>query len=206
MSNYLCVDTSSRYLTVIAAHGDKVALRHVPDCALNHSVVLMDEIDAALEEARLCPSECDYFAAVTGPGSFTGIRIGISAVKGFAVALDAKCLGVTSFDMLSYNVNSDCSYAVAIDAAHGHFYVCGYTADGECDISPCYLSEEELVGLGRPVYGFEELELPSYTMLDAAQCLLKISADPQAMRGGLAALYVRRSQAEEERARRLRGL
>ena len=84
MSNYLALDTSSRYLTVLAVKGEKKVLRHSADCAMQHSVRLMGEVEAALEEAGLTPAECDFFAAVTGPGSFTGIRIGIATAKGFS--------------------------------------------------------------------------------------------------------------------------
>ena len=90
MSNFLAIDTSSRYLTVLAQKGDRQVLRHLSECAMKHSQILMDEIDAALSEAELKPEECDFFAAVTGPGSFTGIRIGIATVKGFAFGVPIK--------------------------------------------------------------------------------------------------------------------
>lgn len=90
MSNFIAIDTSSRYLTVVAQKGERFVLRHLPECAMQHSVILMDEIDKALDELSLTPAECDFFAAVVGPGSFTGIRIGIAAVKGFALATGKK--------------------------------------------------------------------------------------------------------------------
>ena len=83
MADFLAVDTSSRYLTVLAKKGDKTVIRHIGDCAMQHSVILMGEIESALEEAGLTPDGCDYFAAVTGPGSFTGIRIGVATIKPF---------------------------------------------------------------------------------------------------------------------------
>lgn len=208
MSNFLAVDTSSRYLTVVACKGDKVAKSYIEDCALKHSVTLMAEIERVLGEISLAPAECDFFAAVTGPGSFTGIRIGISCVKGFATALSKRAAGVTAFEMLSYNVNSDCDFALAIDALHGNFYVCGYNRTGGCDISPRFLSREELVALGRPIYGFEELSLPAYTRISAGDCLLpavRFYCDEGGRENHLDALYVRASQAEEERAARLGG-
>ena len=48
MSNFLAVDTSSRYLTVVAQKDGKTALTHIPECAMQHSVILMDEIDKVL--------------------------------------------------------------------------------------------------------------------------------------------------------------
>ena len=98
MNNFLAVDTSSRYLTVLAVKDGKPFLRHLPDCAMRHSVMLMDEIDKTLTQAGLTPAECGFFCAVTGPGSFTGIRIGISAMKGFALGTGKKLKPVTSFD------------------------------------------------------------------------------------------------------------
>lgn len=203
MSNFLAVDTSSRYLAVAAKKGEKTAVTFLSDCAMQHSVRLMDEIDKTLNEVGLSPAECDFFAAVTGPGSFTGIRIGISCVKGFATALGKKTVGVTSFEVLSYNINSCCDYLTAIDAAHGRYYVCGYNKDGKQDIAPCYLSGEEVEAFSRPVYGFENLPLENYTRLDASSLLLKAIEKNGGKSGDICALYVRRSQAEEERAARL---
>lgn len=197
MSKYLAIDTSSRYLTVLAVNGEKTVLRRIEDCAMRHSVILMDEIDAALSEAALAPAECDFFAAVTGPGSFTGIRIGVAAVKGFASAADKPLLSITSFDLIAYNVNRQ-NFAVAIDAAHGFYYVCGYGEGLDITLSPRYISGEEVEALNLPVYGFEELDLNRYTRLDAGDCL---TPAVERGRGGLSdkmcALYVRKSQAEE---------
>lgn len=199
MSNFLAIDTSSRYLTVLAKKGDKTVLRHLSDCAMQHSVTLMDEIDKVLSEAELTPDECDFFAAVTGPGSFTGIRIGIAAAKGFALATGKKLCGVTSFDLIAYNVNSD-NFHVAVDAAHGHAYVCGYGVDGEITTAPSYMAFEDVNKLGTPVFGFEDLPLDNYYKVDIKRCLLKAAeAKSGSLSDKLTALYVRKSQAEEAR-------
>ncbi|MCI8369038.1 MAG: tRNA (adenosine(37)-N6)-threonylcarbamoyltransferase complex dimerization subunit type 1 TsaB [Clostridia bacterium] len=205
MSNFLAVDTSSRHLTVVAQKGSKKKVNYIADCAMNHSVALMDEIVQTLNEVGLTAAECDYFVAVTGPGSFTGIRIGISCVKGYAVALGKSAYGVTTFDMLSYNVNSDCDYLIAVDAGRGNYYVCAYSADGNKDGEAAFLSEEKLNSLGRPVYGFEELSLPLYTRLKVENCLCVAAEKCQSGEGGgLSALYVKKPQAEEEREARLK--
>ncbi|MGN0818316.1 MAG: tRNA (adenosine(37)-N6)-threonylcarbamoyltransferase complex dimerization subunit type 1 TsaB [Candidatus Coproplasma sp.] len=200
MSNFLAVDTSSRHLTVIAVKGDKIIKIFEPDCALNHSVRLMDAVDAAFNEADLIPAQCDFFAAVTGPGSFTGIRIGVSAVKGFALATGKKTLGVTSFDLIAYNVNCREKFLTIIDAAHGYLYCCGYNADRSVFMPPCYLSREDAQGYGLPFYGFESLDLPNYTRLDAGDCLYgAVKALEGDVSDDISALYVRKSQAEEGR-------
>ena len=196
MSNYLAIDASSRYLTVVAKKGENLIVRHLSDCAMKHSVIIMDEVDAAFKEANLTPAECDFFCAVTGPGSFTGIRIGISTIKGLALGAEKPLLGITSFDLIAYNVNNE-NFCVVIDAAHSHFYVKG---DGEKGCAPAYLSLEEVEGLNCPLYGFEDLSLKNYTKLNIKDCLpVAIEKSDGNLSEDIAALYVRKSQAEEGR-------
>lgn len=197
MTKFLAIDTSSKYLTVLAQNGEKSSLHYIPDCAMRHSVILMDEIDKALTGANLTPGDCDFFAAVTGPGSFTGIRIGIATAKGFALAADKPLKPITAFDLIAYNVNSK-KFFVAIDAAHAHYYVCGYE-DGNICLEPCYLPQDKVAALGAPVFGFEELPFENYTRLDVKSCL-KTAVERCAVSDGMHALYVRKSQAEEARS------
>lgn len=195
MSNYLAIDASSRYLTVVAKGKQNLIVRHLPDCSMKHSVIIMDEVDAAFKQANLTPAECDFFCAVTGPGSFTGIRIGISTVKGLALGAGKPLLGLTSFDLIAYNVNSKKFYVV-IDAAHSHFYVKGY---GE-NLPPAYMSLEEVEALNCPLYGFEELPLKNYTRLNVKDCLpVAVEKSAGNLSEDISALYVRKSQAEEGR-------
>ena len=198
MQKFLAVDTAAAHLTVLAC-GKKTALRFVENCALRQSVMLMGEVESAMEEAELAPAECDFFCAVTGPGSFTGIRIGISAAKGFALAEGKPLLPLTSFELIAYNVDCEDFFAV-VDAAHGHSYACRFT--GGAPGAPAYVSDEELVASGLPLYGFEERALPRYTALNAGDCLLPaITArlSSGAPFGEMHALYARKSQAEEGR-------
>ena len=196
MSNFLAVDTSSKRLTVFAQKGERRCLRYIDDCATRHSIVLMDEIDRALDEINLSPKECDFFAAVTGPGSFTGIRIGISAVKGLALGTGAKLVAITSFDLAAYNVKKR-DFIAAVDAGRGFYYAEGY---GKFEFAPKYLSGAELENYGAEIYAFEELGIKNYIKLDAGECL-KEAAICAEKRGSfdMTALYVRKSQAEEGR-------
>ena len=195
MTDFLAIDTSSRHLTIYAQKGDKSVLRHLPDCAMQHSVVLMDEINEALKEIALTPQQCDFFAAVTGPGSFTGIRIGIATAKGFALAANKPLKPLTAFDLIAYNVNSKKSFVV-IDAAHAHYYICGYE-DGKVCFKPSYLSEEEVAALPAPLFGFEDLPFKNYTKLEVKNCLKEAALKCGELSNDMHALYVRKSQAEE---------
>lgn len=193
MSKFLAVDCSSAYLAVAAVNGAKRCVKYLPDCGMRHSVEVMGQVDAALRDVNLAPAECDFMVAVTGPGSFTGIRIGISAVKGLAMGAGVPARGVTSFDLVAYNVNSK-NFYVVIDAGRSHYYVQGY---GDMACPPLYTDLNVVCSLGAPLYGFEELDLPQYTRLDAGSCL--ICAAQNSKEGAPEALYVRKPQAEENK-------
>lgn len=198
MKKFLAIDTASAHLTVLA-QGEKTALEFVEDCALRQSVMLMGEVDRALDRAELDLSQCEFFCAVTGPGSFTGIRIGISAAKGFALATGKPLMPLTSFELIAYNVDCGDFFAV-INAAHGHSYACRFT--GGVAGEPAYLSDEALIESGLNLYGFEQRDLPRYTMLNAGECLMPAVTGKLASGnpfGDMHALYVRKSQAEEGR-------
>ena len=193
-NNFLAVDTSSRYLTVLAKNGDNTVIRHLPECAMKHSVILLEEIDKTLEEAGLTLQNCGYLSVVTGPGSFTGIRIGVSAIKGLALAAGKPIKPVTAFELIAYNVNSG-NFRVVIDAAHSHYYVCGYH-NGEISFEPRYVSQEEIISHGGELYGFEDLPFANYKKLAPQNCLLK-ACERANISDSVHALYVRKSQAEE---------
>lgn len=204
--NYLAIDTSRSSLTV-AVGGKNKAVKFLPDCALTHSVVLMGEIENALAEAGIDKKDIDVFACAVGPGSFTGIRIGVATVKALAYALGKKVLGVTSFDSLAYNVSDGRKKLAVIDARHGNFYACGYAADGQIDLSPRFIDTAALCGLAREyeIISDEKIENSdgfSYSVADVKDGFIKAvetnldkaSDDAET----LVPLYVKKSQAEEE--------
>ena len=142
--NYLAVDTSGKNLSIIIKK-DGVAYKYYDgECGVRHSVSLMPEIEKLVTKAQAKLSDLDFFAVVVGAGSFTGIRIGVSAVKAMCFAYNKPCLAITSFDTLAYNVNKVTPKTLAIlDAGHGGYYACGYNGE-EIDFAPTYILEEQL--------------------------------------------------------------
>ena len=197
---YLAIDTSAKRLLVLAK-GEKTAVRDLSDCAMQHSVRLMGEIDGALKEAGLALKDCDFLACVVGPGSFTGIRIGIATVKGLCTAADRPALAVTSFDCLAYAEGSGKKLCL-VDAGHGCFYACPYdgTKAGEAHYLPREEAEALIAEGYAPVSG-EELSIGGKVVnaaegLKAAAEALAPLARPCAE---IEAVYLRRSNAEEGR-------
>ena len=140
--NYLAVDTSGNHLTVLLSKNGALDCYFSKNIGLKHSVTLMSEIENLLEKTQTSLSEIDVFSVVIGPGSFTGIRIGVATVKALAYAYNKKVLPVTSFEVLAYNSVGKKVLSV-IDARHDNFYACGF--DGkEVSLSPSFISKEEL--------------------------------------------------------------
>ncbi len=88
---------------------------------LTHSVTLMPVIEDLLRNAEITADDIDLYAVSTGPGSFTGLRIGISAIKGMAFAKNKPCVEVTTTEAIAHNFTvADCLtdfyVCVAIDA------------------------------------------------------------------------------------------
>lgn len=199
---FLAIDTSSKRLAV-AAKGDRTVLTELPDCAAQHSVLLMDEIGSTLKKAGLTLTDCDFFACVVGPGSFTGVRIGVSTVKGLCAALDRPALALTSFDCLAYAEKSGGKILALVDAGHGCYYACGY--EGRKAVLPArYLSAEEaesLIAEGFAPVSAENLPIGAKTVPagEGLPIAAEALADRAAPCADLEALYLRRSSAEERR-------
>lgn len=196
---YLAIDTSGKHLTVLAYNGERLITVYERDCALKHSVLVMDKIDEALSRANLTPNECDFFAAVVGPGSFTGIRIGIATVKGLCMACGKPAVAVTSFDCIAYAKEWERVLAL-VDAGHGYVYACPYEK-GVPVKTPCYSSKEEAqTAYGEVPFAAAEPVPMQYEEVNPAEGLFRaIENKPKISAEALTALYIRRSSAEENR-------
>ena len=209
MKNFLAIDTSNDYLSVVAMKNGVATTAFLPDCAMRHSTSFMGAVEDVLARADMRLEECDFFAAAVGAGSFTGIRIGISAIKGFALATGKPTLGVTSFDVIAYNAIERAKGRILclINALHDAYYVCGYE-QGEIIYEPAYLTEEEVLVLEKEGYALVACtDLPlaqkaKVTVVDPCVGLEKATVALGEMEkfGELTALYVRKSSAELNRA------
>ena len=195
----LAIDSSGQTASVALWENDLTLAEFSIHAKKTHSQTLLPMLEAVREKTEFHMEEIDAVAVTSGPGSFTGIRIGIAAAKGFALAAGKPLVSVTSFELIAYNVTCDRFYAV-IDAAHGCYYVCGFGADKKIILPPCYLSGEQTENLGAPLYGFEDIPLKNYTKTDISDSLFKAApVNARVGNGKMTALYVRKSQAEEAR-------
>ncbi|MDD6996116.1 MAG: tRNA (adenosine(37)-N6)-threonylcarbamoyltransferase complex dimerization subunit type 1 TsaB [Candidatus Borkfalkiaceae bacterium] len=207
MKNYLAADTASSYLSVVLCFNGKTYAVYKENCAMRHSAELMPAIDGLLKKAGTSVNEMDFFACTVGAGSFTGIRIGVSAIKGFALATGKKILPVTTFYAAAYNGEGK-KILTLCDALHGCYYACAYNEKGEETLAPSYIGEDEVRKFFKDGYllrSLEALVLPedlTYTRLSPEQALqgaVEKLAGNESNFAEPRALYVRKCQAEAER-------
>ena len=89
-----------------------------------HNASLLPSIDALLEKNNLQIKDIEYFGAVIGPGSFTGIRVGVASINAFCFALGKKAVAITAFELAKYGVSGD--ILSLVDARHNNYYTALY--------------------------------------------------------------------------------
>jgi tRNA threonylcarbamoyladenosine biosynthesis protein TsaB len=123
----LAVDTSTMVGGVALINDGALLGEHVLNVRATHSERLMSSVDATLTGANIAPGDLDAIACGVGPGSFTGVRIGVSAAKGMSYALGIPLVGVPTLDALAYGRSPGFSEVWSmIDARHGRCYVACY--------------------------------------------------------------------------------
>ena len=99
----LAVDTSAKAASVCFAREDKIIGEFFIDTSLTHSQTLMPMIEQLAVNAQVSLDALDAIAVNAGPGSFTGVRIGVAAVKGLAFARNLPCVAVSTLQSMAYN-------------------------------------------------------------------------------------------------------
>jgi len=147
----LGIDTSTMMGAVGIVDGMEPVAELRTNISVTHSERLMLHIDGLLKSAMMSLSDIDGFAVSLGPGSFTGLRIGLAAVKGLAYATGKPVAGVGTLDVLADNLPF-CAYQVcpALDARKKMVYAAVYSQPGAERITvlePSVMSPDELASL-----------------------------------------------------------
>jgi len=100
----LAIDTAAQTGSVALLDGQTLVAESLVNVRATHSELLLEQIDQALRLAGLLLTELDLIAAVRGPGSFTGLRIGLATANALAKALGLKLIGVSSLQQLAMNL------------------------------------------------------------------------------------------------------
>ncbi|MEQ8198077.1 MAG: tRNA (adenosine(37)-N6)-threonylcarbamoyltransferase complex dimerization subunit type 1 TsaB [Clostridiaceae bacterium] len=153
----LSIDSSTAVATVALLDDNKVLGEYNLNDKKQHSVLLMPMADKLLKDNGMKAQNLDGFVISAGPGSFTGLRIGLATIKGMSLGLNKPYISVSNLDGLAYNVVTFRGIICpVIDALRGNVYAAVYKSDGEkleklCD--DCIISLEEL---GEELKSYEE--------------------------------------------------
>lgn len=113
-----------------------------------HAETIIPMIEAVLGEAAVNWTQVDVIAVTSGPGSFTGVRVGVSTARGFSLALGKPLIAVNSLDVMarqaveSANTGSD-HFAVAVDARRGEVYFALFDSAGKALSEPAALTPQQ---------------------------------------------------------------
>ena len=128
----LGIDTSVKIASVAVSTEEKVLSQTTVYTKLTHSQVILPICKDVLKNAGLELSDIDGIAVSAGPGSYTGLRIGIAAVKAMCFALEKPCIGISTLEALAYNVLLHKGIICAVMAARLDLVYCGiFRSDGK---------------------------------------------------------------------------
>lgn len=222
----LAIDSTANTSTVAVLENDKLLSVYIANIKNTHSETLLPMVKSVLKTLKLSVNDIDAFAVSEGPGSFTGVRIGVATVKGLAFGMDKKCVGVSTIEALAQNLDGFKGVVCPImNARRGQVYT-GAFLNGKriladqcmllCDLIP--LLEE----YGAPIYfvgdGYSLIEgmendkfryVPEALRYQSAYSVGKIAYE-KLQKGeyttdnDLRVEYLRKPQAEREREERLK--
>ncbi|MGL5633983.1 MAG: tRNA (adenosine(37)-N6)-threonylcarbamoyltransferase complex dimerization subunit type 1 TsaB [Sarcina sp.] len=119
----LCIDSSSTTATCALVNENQILAEINLNNKREHSAIVMDLIDELLQSYKLSIKDVDAFAVSEGPGSFTGLRIGMASIKGLAFGTNKPCISISTLDTLAYNaITFDGIICPIIDALRDNVY------------------------------------------------------------------------------------
>ena len=152
----LAIDTSTKYLSLAVTDDEKVLSSFDETEGIKHSALIIPTIDRILKEVSLALRDMDAIALSIGPGSFTGLRIGVATSKGINLSLGTPVVAVPTLDVIAYNFLDEKSRMLCpvIDAKKEKVYACLY--EGKKRLTDYLLTDMEslLKKIKRPALFF----------------------------------------------------
>ena len=119
----LAFETSAKAGSVALLQEDKLLAESYMNTGLTHSQTVMSMAEVLLKNCGFAPCDVDAVAVAAGPGSFTGIRIGVAAAKGFAWGAEKPCYGVSTLEAMALQLGADRGYVLPVmDARRDQVY------------------------------------------------------------------------------------
>lgn len=185
------------------------------DANCKHSENILLNIDKLLDKMKSSISDNDSYGVVIGPGSFTGVRIATSLVKGFLAGdSNKKIVILTSFELMAYTYikhnNPSENFVCVIDALSGLYFVCEFDKDGNKIGQERMIDKQEFKKITLPTISLSEEDLSCKEKITPTAgelldlCLAKLSSKKLSKAEEILPLYLRKSQAEVSLEERLK--
>ena len=224
----LAFESSARAASVALVEDGRLISQYSQCSGLTHSRTLLPMAEDMLKNAELTLDKVDLFAVAHGPGSFTGIRIGVSTVKGLAWAADKPCVGVSTLEAMAWHgLAAGGLVCPVMDARRSQVYNALFRVENG---RPVRLCEDRPIALSQLAEELRDLNAPAFLIGDGAELAekylreqgLPCTVAPENLRwqsawgvamaamdktpgnaDALLPVYLRLSQAERERQERL---
>ena len=165
LKHILCIETSTTVCSVCVTADDKILAHKEINNGFSHAENLHVFIEDVLKEANLSIKQINAVAVSKGPGSYTGLRIGVSAAKGLCYALQIPLISIDTLQAMAYEVNSkfkiqnsELLYCPMLDARRMEVYCAIYDKNLEAilPVNALVLDEKsiEILNINKPIYFF----------------------------------------------------
>ena len=214
----LAFEASAKAASAALLKDGKLLSQYTQCSGLTHSRTLLPMGEDMLKNAELTLGDVDLLAVAHGPGSFTGIRIGVSMVKGLAWALDKPCVGVSTLEAMAWHgLAAGGLVCPVMDARRSQVYNALFSIENG---RPVRLTEDRPISLEELAQELQSYDWPAYLVGDGAEMSYAYLTDNLRMQSAwgvamaakdkepgtadsLLPVYLRLSQAERERLERL---
>ncbi len=206
MKKFLCINTCGPVVEAAISGGGYFR----DENSRNASAVLMPAVDNLFVKSKLTLGDLNYISCVIGPGSFTGIRIGVSAVRAMCYASGIKAVAVNYLQMLAYNTRADGFDGILCvsDGSNGTAYVAEYDSSRNEIVRPECMELHDAVNKANGYRGAVCCDEKLIALIPKAlppepdcSALIRASADLGGYADSynkLVPLYIRESQAEKD--------
>lgn len=164
----LALESSAKAASVALMEDESLIAQYSQCSGLTHSRTLLPMVEDMLKNTEKKIADVDLIAVAHGPGSFTGIRIGVSTVKGLAWASDKKCVGVSTLEAMAWHgVSAGGLICPVMDARRSQVYNALFATDG--DGRPARLTEDRAVSLAELAGELKDYECAPLLVGDGAK-------------------------------------
>lgn len=163
----LALESSATAASVALCEDETLVAQAFQNTGLTHSQTLLPMTEGLLADCGLKAADLDLIAVAAGPGSFTGLRIGVATAKGLAWAAQLPCAGCSTLEAMAWNLAGfSGQICAAMDARRHQVYNARFRVDGE---RPHRLTEDRAIALAGLMEELRGTETPQLVVGDGAQ-------------------------------------